>query len=108
MKLVFVFRSKQLKYYSIENVFRTIRDQLTGDGEVESIFVEKRGFSFSNLLALRKAIRKNRRDTLYHVTGDIHYAVFALPPKRTILTIHDCGFVNEHKGLKGWILKKLY
>ena len=27
---------------------------------------------------------------VFHVTGDVHYAVLALPASRTILTIHDC------------------
>lgn len=28
--------------------------------------------------------------TVFHVTGDVHYAVLALPASRTVLTIHDC------------------
>lgn len=108
MKVVLIFRSKKLRYHSIENVFGTIQNQLGFDEDVEAVYVEKRGFSLLNLLNLRKTIRKYGRDTIYHVTGDIHYAVFALPRKRTILTIHDCVFINKLKGLKGWILKKLY
>lgn len=108
MKIVLIFRSKKLGYYSIENVFGTINPVLSGNGEVETVFVENVGFSLNNLFAVRKFIRRNRKSTIYHVTGDIHYIVFALPRKRTVLTIHDCVFINQRKGLKGWILKKLY
>jgi glycosyltransferase involved in cell wall biosynthesis len=108
MKVVLIFRSKKLSYHSIENVFDTIKDELSARGEVESVYVNECGFSFSNLLTLRKYVKKMMPDTIFHVTGDIHYTVFALPRKRSVLTVHDCGFVNKHRGLKGWILKKLY
>jgi len=32
---------------------------------------------------------------VYHITGDIHFLAWACPPKKTILTIHDCGFLNH-------------
>lgn len=45
---------------------------------------------------------------VFHVTGHIHYAVLALPKDKTILTIHDLGFLHNTKGLKRFILKKLF
>jgi glycosyltransferase involved in cell wall biosynthesis len=108
MKVVLIFRSKKLSYHSIENVFGAIKDELGATDDVEAIYVNKRGFSIANLLALRKYVAARQRDTIYHVTGDIHYAVFALPRRRSILTIHDCVFINNRKGLKRWMLKKLY
>lgn len=108
MRLTLIYRSKKLKYHSIENVFGAVRGQLCKENEIEEFYVEKEGFRLSNLLQLRAVARKQPRDTIFHVTGDIHYAVFALPRKRTLLTIHDCVFINKRKGLKGWILRKLY
>src|SRR5687768_17155786 len=108
MKIVQIFRSKKTPYYSIENVFGTINPVLSSNGEVETVFVEKLGFSLTNVFSVRKFTRHNGKNTIYHVTGDIHYIVFALPRKRTVLTIHDCVFINKRKSLKGWILKKLY
>ena len=108
MKIVQIFRSKKTPYYSIENVFGTINPVLSSNGEVETVFVEKLGFSLNNVFSVRKFTRHNGKNTIYHVTGDIHYIVFALPRKRTVLTIHDCVFINKRKSLKGWILKKLY
>lgn len=108
MKIVLVFRSPRLGYHSIENVFGTIRDALSTKATVEFVSVDEVGFKPKNITALRKLTRSQPKDTIYHVTGDIHYVVFAFPRKRTILTIHDCVFVNKRKGLKGWIIKKLY
>ncbi|GAB4021423.1 glycosyltransferase family 4 protein [Spirosoma koreense] len=34
---------------------------------------------------------------VFHVTGDIHYAVLALPPARTLLTIHDCITLRSNR-----------
>ena len=108
MKIVLVFRSKKLGYHSIENVFRTIHKELISKGEVERVYVEHPGFSIANLFELRRILNNQQPDTIYHVTGDIHYAVFALPRKKTILTIHDCVFINKTRGLKGWLLKKIF
>ena len=108
MKIVLVYRSKKLGYHSIENVFGTIQKELMTKGEVEAVHVENRGFSLTNLFALKKFVNNHQSDTIYHVTGDIHYVVFALPRKRTMLTIHDCVFINKRKGVKGWIIKKLF
>jgi glycosyltransferase involved in cell wall biosynthesis len=30
-----------------------------------------------------------------HVTGDVHYLALGLPGRRTVLTIHDCGFMSH-------------
>lgn len=108
MKIVLIFRSKKLRYHSIENVFGTIKDELTANGDVETVYVNECGFNLNNLFELRKQVKQHSSDTIFHVTGDIHYAVFALPRKRSLLTIHDCVFINKRKGLKGWILKKIY
>lgn len=52
-----------------------------------------------------------RRADIFHITGDVHYIVLALPAKKTILTIHDSVFIRESKGLKRvffkWIFLKL-
>ena len=39
---------------------------------------------------------------IHHIVGDVHYLAFGLPPKKTVLTIHDCSILNR---LTGWKLK---
>lgn len=38
---------------------------------------------------------KRLRAQVYHISGDIHFAALATPKRRTILTIHDCGFLQH-------------
>jgi hypothetical protein len=59
MKIVLVYRSKKLGYHSIENVFGSVQRELMAKGDVETVYVENRGFSFANLVALRKFVKKS-------------------------------------------------
>jgi glycosyltransferase involved in cell wall biosynthesis len=45
---------------------------------------------------------------LFHITGDVHYAVLALPRNTTVLTIHDLVFLESHRGIKKYLLTWLY
>lgn len=45
---------------------------------------------------------------VYHVTGDIHYACLALPGSRTVLTIHDLEVLDRLRGMKRWLVKKVW
>jgi glycosyltransferase involved in cell wall biosynthesis len=45
---------------------------------------------------------------LFHITGDVHYAILALPRDRTILTIHDLVFLHTYKGLRRSFLKWIF
>jgi glycosyltransferase involved in cell wall biosynthesis len=45
---------------------------------------------------------------MFHVTGHAHYAALFLPSQRTILTIHDLGFLHQYKGWKRNIMKWLF
>lgn len=44
------------------------------------------------------------RTAVNHITGDIHFGVLALPRRRTVLTIHDCGFLRHPNPLFRQIL----
>jgi glycosyltransferase involved in cell wall biosynthesis len=45
---------------------------------------------------------------LFHITGDVHYAILALPKDRTILTIHDLVFLHTYNGLRHRFLKWIF
>jgi len=53
-----------------------------------------------NFFYIRKCVRMREAD-IYHITGDIHYCVFAIPRKKCVLTIHDLmGLVLSHNIFK--------
>jgi glycosyltransferase involved in cell wall biosynthesis len=64
----------------------------------------------NNLLGIVKNLLffKRRPADIYHVTGQIHYIALRLPSDKTVLTIHDLGFLHTRKGLRRFVLKKLF
>ncbi len=98
MKVCYIFRPKEKNVYSIENVFMTIVDHIGKYGVEPSLY-------FSNISIWRtiKELRKLKAD-LYHITGDVHYLALFLPPRKTIITIHDIGhYKNNKRSLKFYL-----
>jgi glycosyltransferase involved in cell wall biosynthesis len=136
LKVVFIFRKNNPVFFSIERIFASLAAELDRKGaDIASFFVPDSGVSLNNVLKARTLAAKARtlaakartsttktntpatraitsvagsNGPIYHVTGDIHYIVLGLPGRNTILTIHDCVFLYKRKGLKKWLLKKLF
>jgi len=63
-------------------------------------------YSTGLLSRLRVMLETHRhRADLYHLTGDVHYAVLTLPKNRTVLTVHDCGFMRHPNSIARRVLK---
>ncbi len=91
MRITYLFRSPGTGH-SIEMLFATIR-QAVGEqtGTVpDAVYLPRISRRLREVWHNLRFIRRQRFDGLIHVTGDVHYAVLALPPSRTVLTIHDC------------------
>jgi len=107
-KICFVFRKKNPLFFSIEKVFDTLMKETALAGwDIQR--VEVPWYSSGIIKVLRNIIfLRSEKAELYHITGDIHYAVFAFPRRKTILTIHDSVFVYQTKGLKRWVFLHLF
>lgn len=107
MLITRIFRSPHPYYLSIERVFSQWRDIPILKLTVQDISLKDGLF---NPLAILRNLWQARtiKTDIFHITGDVHYLMLALPSNRTLLTIHDCVFLHSTKGLKRWILKKLY
>ena len=104
-KILFIER-KFWEFVSIEKVFRTVAENLSKD-EYEIEFQQMpNGNHFFDVIKNLIFFRKKKSD-IYHITGHIHYIALILPADRTVLTIHDLGFLHTRKGLRRIILKKL-
>lgn len=58
----------------------------------------------NRVLAIFQAYRN--KSNINHIIGDIHFLTIGLPPKNTILTIHDCGFMHYYQNpIQQWVLK---
>ena len=108
-KVVWYFRKKRaLGNFSIENSFRELFPHFEGS-EWEVEWREASWFSEGFLNRLRIAIEARRLDAdIVHITGDINFAALFMMQRKVVLTIHDNGFLEEHRGWKRWLMKKVW
>jgi glycosyltransferase involved in cell wall biosynthesis len=107
IKVGFIYRFRNPDYFSIERVFEEISGKLKGKIFLKEWFAPLQKVSLAGVFGNLKYFKKCKAD-LYHITGDIHYAAFAFPSGKVILTIHDCIFLQHPSPLKRYLLKKLW
>lgn len=106
MEVIQLFRKKG-EFFSIERVFGRLEPEMSKFVTIRRLEMPSGGFSIRTIIRNIRAARAARAD-IYHITGDVHYLAFALPGKRTVLTIHDCVFLYQTRGVKRLLLKWLF
>lgn len=90
-------------FFSIEELFETIQQNLS-----TKVFIENHVMPFASTGLIYRikniVFAKRVKGFINHITGDIHYIAIFLPRRSTILTIHDCGELEKHTGLRKLIL----
>ncbi len=104
MKVTLIFRRKNPRFFSIESVFSRILSAWPSAEKPGSVELPDMGVSIRNIHFLRNHRRQHASD-LWHMTGDSTYVSIVLPGKRTIISIHDCGFFVRNRNLKTRIIK---
>lgn len=105
MKIAFIYRQPSVGGYSIEGLFKIIGNELRNQGEC--VIDYRMGPRIRLLLDWFFLWRMNA--DIYHVTGDVNYAILGLPRHKTILTIHDIGnYLFGLVGIKHWLYKWLW
>jgi glycosyltransferase involved in cell wall biosynthesis len=102
--VTYFHRKRTHEYFSIESLFANIRGRLPNEivpkvkvlSYVSNGFLRRLYISFEAML--------NQGD-INHVTGDIHFITLFLNRKKTVLTIHDLGFLKYSNGVSRFILK---
>jgi glycosyltransferase involved in cell wall biosynthesis len=102
-----IFRKPNPLFFSLERVFASVAAHLDPAYAQERVTLPYYSSSFGAIFRNLGFARRLKAD-VYHVTGDVHYVVLALPRKRTILTIHDCVFLNRPAGLRRTMLKWIW
>lgn len=102
--IVYFHRKPRLGNFSVENLFKDIRDELSN--KYDTIHYEAKYYSNGLLKRLLLAFdfMKHQGD-INHVTGDINFSNFFLDSNKTILTILDVGYIKELKGIKLFLIK---
>lgn len=108
MKIHYYFRNK-LVGYSIQMVFQTIVNQV---GELAPIKITYLPSPLANAIAIIKngiyARKRQNKGEINHITGDVHYLLYFLKSKKTIVTVHDIMYYHYLHGIKKWLWKVLY
>ncbi len=94
-------------YFSIEGQFEELRAHMPPGIECRPWICPHLSRGALPRIANTLAARRVRAD-VYHVTGDVHYLSLGLPRERTLLTIHDCVFATQTRGLRRWALRKAF
>ena len=110
-RVLLIFRApRPAANFSIEASFATMQAAFDGGGEL-ALAKWTSSFLSSGLWSRLRGMLEvaGQRADVYHVTGDVHFLSLALPRSRTVLTIHDVGFLTRGRtALQRWILKKLW
>lgn len=98
MLVVQFLRKPNPTQFSIEGYCERVRNSLQGKVEIRAHVAPC--YSRGVLRRIRNVINAAlSQGDVNHVTGDIHYAVFLMRKRKTILTIHDCEILAR---LSGW------
>lgn len=93
--------------FSIELVFENVRRDLAG--KIDARVCIAPCYSNGALRRLWIAWHARRRQgEVNHVTGDTNFTALLLDGRRTVLTNHDCGYITNNRGLRRWLLKKIW
>jgi glycosyltransferase involved in cell wall biosynthesis len=100
---VVLFHRKPTRHvFSIEQVFDLVRRRLP---ERFDPVVSVSSWPSTGLIPrLRSMLEARRRQgDVNHVVGDVHFLALTLDPARTVVTIHDCEFMERAGRVKRWI-----
>lgn len=105
-EILYLERAKG-EHSGIGRVFRQVAAKLDAYVFKSSIYQLPFGV---NLLGIIKNLFyfKPAKADIFHITGDIHYMALVLPSDITVLTIHDLVLLRLRKGIRRYILKKLF
>lgn len=108
MNINFYYRNKKAGF-SIGAVFDTIVAEIEKSDHVIRTFLPYPNASIPAILENGwYAKDKERNDYINHITGDVHYLLWFLQRKKTIVTVHDIMYYHYLKGIKKKIWKLLY
>ncbi|WP_179022251.1 glycosyltransferase family 4 protein [Winogradskyella forsetii] len=99
--ITYIFRKPDPKFKSIEGVFNHIKALIGLQTKTSIIHLKYSGGGLSTLWSNLSKFKRDK-DTIYHITGDVHYMAL-VTGKKTVLTIHDVNSI-----LKRTFLKRVY
>ncbi|MGI8639527.1 MAG: glycosyltransferase family 4 protein [Pyrinomonadaceae bacterium] len=105
-KIVYVER-KFWESVSLEKVFGQIEKNISKE-KFETLFVQLPYLSTLTGIIKNFIFFKKPQADIYHITGHIHFIALILPKEKTVLTIPDLTILRTRKGLRQYLIKKLF
>ena len=107
-KIVYFYvKPRANRNYSIPALFSAIQKSLPDKLNSQVSIASKHSSGFWNRLSIALEARAKQGD-INHVTGDIHFITCLFKRQRTVLTIHDCGFMHHPSRVARFIFKWLW
>ena len=107
MNIIYLFRSKDQKLFSIERVFHSILPEISNRATVLERYMPKYRARPGAIIQNLKYAKRLKGDVI-HITGDIYYAAICTPKEKTIVTVHDLVSLENSHGVKKTIIKLLW
>ena len=103
-RVVMFHRKPTQHVFSIEQVFELVRSQLPDRFEpVVAVSSHPSRGILPRVRSIREA--RGRQGDVNHVVGDVNFLALGLDGARTVLTVHDCEFLERAGRLKSWIYR---
>jgi len=108
MNINYYYRNKKTGF-SIGVVFDTIVNEIGKNNQVIRTFLPYPNATISSILKNGWFAKSEEKDNyINHITGDVHYLLWFLRRRKTIVTVHDIMYYYYLKGIKKKIWKLLY
>jgi glycosyltransferase involved in cell wall biosynthesis len=106
--ITYLFR-KRTTGFSIEKLFDTLYEHNRSTGSnCTRLEMPYLSTNLWNVLKNAWYVRRQVRDGILHITGDVQYGALLCRSARTVITVHDCVTLQRGKGLKKFILWLLW
>jgi glycosyltransferase involved in cell wall biosynthesis len=105
--VLLLYRKTKPQFYSIERVFENVWNHLEKEINIARVYAVSPNSSFAGIIRNFFYFRKFKAG-VYHLTGEIYYVILLFPGSKSIITIHDCNYVNHPVAWKRKIIKKLW
>ena len=106
-EVLLLFRKNKPQFFSIERVFDTVWEYLDASLNIRKIYAVSEKASLPGIFKNLNYFRKCKAG-VYHLTGEIYYAILLFPSSRSVITIHDCNYISNTAGWKGKLRKKIW
>lgn len=108
MNINYYYRNSQAGF-SIRAVFQTIVNEIKKNNIIIETYLPSPYAQIKDIIKNGLYAKKQqRKNYINHITGEVHYLLYFLNPKKTIVTVHDIMYYSYLNGIKKKIWKILY